>query len=280
MEEGMSTAGCETGLLLEQFPYIRIGNGPRNLLVIPGSQVDNTDPGFVVRQTYRVAFAPFAREHTLYIVNRLRNLPATYTYADMAADYVRVLHEIGPARVLGLSAGGMIAQHVALQAPELVEKLALVVAAARLSEEGRRIGELLIALAEAGRWADVEAELASGLFTRRTSQRLIRGIVRAAGKLFVSPPQYGQDFVTTMRAALDFDSRPLLPRLRVPTLVLGGSVDLYFPRPLLQEIADLIPDATLRIYEGAGHGLVKMQKRRFEDDVLAFLARSPVASAA
>jgi pimeloyl-ACP methyl ester carboxylesterase len=50
-----------------------------------------------------------------------------YTSEDMAADYVHVLHAIGPSRVMGLSAGGLIAQHVALQAPALVEKLALVV---------------------------------------------------------------------------------------------------------------------------------------------------------
>ena len=270
----MAPAAFEMGLLLDAFPYIRIGNGPHNLLVVPGTQVDNVDPGFVVKQTYRAAFAALARDHTLYLVNRKRNLPPHYTNADMAADYVRVLQEIGPARVLGLSAGGMIAQEIALQAPELVEKLALVVAAARLSDEGRRFAELLIALAEAGRWVDIEAELATGLFVGRTSRRVMHGITRTVGKLVVSPPQYGHDFITTMRADLAFDSRPMLPALRVPTLVLGGSLDPFFPAPLLRETAELIPNATLRIYEGAGHGLVKMQKRRFENNVLAFLAPS------
>ena len=270
----MAAEAFEMGLLLDAFPYIRIGSGPHNLLVIPGTQVDNVDPGWVVKQTYRAAFATLARGHTLYLVNRKRNLPPDYTGADMAADYVRVLREIGPARVLGLSGGGLIAQHVALQAPELVEKLALVVAAARLSDEGRRFAELLIALAEAERWVDIEAELAAGLFVGRGSQRVMRGLMRTVGKLFVSPPRYGHDFITTMRADLAFDSRPLLPALRVPTLVLGGSLDPFFPAPLLREAASLIPNATLRIYEGAGHGLVKMQKRRFENDVLAFLAPS------
>ncbi len=155
-----------------------------------------------------------------------------------------------------------------------MEKLALVVAAARLSDEGRRFAELLIALAEAGRWVDIEAELAAGLFVGRTSRRVMHGIMQTAGKLFVSPPQYGHDFITTLRADLAFDSRPLLPTLRVPTLVLGGSLDPFFPAPLLRETAELIPNATLRIYEGAGHGLVKMQKCRFENDVLAFLVPS------
>src|SRR3712207_1493692 len=113
MEETMATSTFETGLLLGEYPFIRIGDGSHNLLFVPGTQVDNVDPGFVVKQTYRAAFANFARDHTLYIVNRKRNLPSTYTNADVAADYVQVLREIGPSRVMGLSAGGMIAQHIA-----------------------------------------------------------------------------------------------------------------------------------------------------------------------
>ncbi len=90
----MATTTWETGLLLGEFPYIRIGNVPHNLLVVPGTQVDNVDPGFIVGKTYRAAYATFARNHTLYLVNRKRDLPPTYTSEDMAADYVRVLHEI------------------------------------------------------------------------------------------------------------------------------------------------------------------------------------------
>lgn len=271
----MATATWEMGLLLHEFPYIRMGNGPHTMLVIPGTQVDNVDPGFIVKNTYQAAYANFSRDHTLYLVNRKRDLPATYTSEDMAADYVRVLHEIGPARVMGLSAGGLMAQHVALQAPEFVQKLALVVTAARLSDDGRRFAERLIALAEGGRWVDIEAELAAGLFVNARSQRIMRRIMGIVGKAFVSPPRYGHDFITTLRADLNFDSRPLLPTLRVPTLILGGSMDVFFPAPLLREIADLLPNATLKIYQGAGHGLVKMQKRRFETDVLQFF--DPVA---
>lgn len=35
--------------------------------------------------------------------------------------------------------------------------------------------------------------------------------------------------------------------------------------------AERIPDATLRLYDGVGHPVSKTHKRRFEEDVLAFL---------
>ena len=47
--------------------------------------------------------------------------------------------------------------------------------------------------------------------------------------------------------------------------------DFFFPEPILRETAERIPDATLRLYDGVGHPVGKTHKRRFEDDVLAFL---------
>jgi hypothetical protein len=52
-----------------------------------------------------------------------------------------------------------------------------VVAAARLSNDGRHFAELLIALAEAGRWVDIEAELGAGLSTGAPSQRVMRHVM-------------------------------------------------------------------------------------------------------
>ncbi len=63
-----------------------------------------------------------------------------------------------------------------------------------------------------------------------------------------------------------------------PTLIIGGSKDPFFSESLLRETAQKIPGATLRVYEGVGHGVPKERKRRYEDDALAFLSerRIPV----
>jgi hypothetical protein len=39
----------------------------------------------------------------------------------------------------------------------------------------------------------------------------------------------------------------------------------------LRETAEKIPGGTLRVYEGVGHGVPKERKRRYEDDVIAFI---------
>lgn len=49
------------------------------------------------------------------------------------------------------------------------------------------------------------------------------------------------------------DSRPTLPAIRVPALVLVGRQDGRTPLPLSQEIAAAIPGARLTVIENAGH---------------------------
>jgi pimeloyl-ACP methyl ester carboxylesterase len=62
-----------------------------------------------------------------------------------------------------------------------------------------------------------------------------------------------------------------LAEISAPTLIIGGSEDPFFSESLLRETAERIPNATLRVYEGVGHGVPKERKRRYESDVLAFL---------
>jgi pimeloyl-ACP methyl ester carboxylesterase len=54
--------------------------------------------------------------------------PAAYTMADCAADALALLDTVGweSARVLGISFGGMVAQELAVTAPDRVERLALL----------------------------------------------------------------------------------------------------------------------------------------------------------
>jgi predicted dienelactone hydrolase len=57
-----------------------------------------------------------------------------------------------------------------------------------------------------------------------------------------------------------------LSKIRVPTLVLSGSADVIAPPAQGRRIAELIPDARLELFKGAGHML--MLERTDEVDAL------------
>jgi hypothetical protein len=61
---------------------------------------------------------------------------------------------------------------------------------------------------------------------------------------------FEHDFAVEADAALGFDSREALPRIRVPVLLVNGDRDRYFSRDLIEETAELIPDRTVVWYPG------------------------------
>ena len=263
---------AQTGTFLGTFPYVRLGNGPQNLVILPGLTLENEPPNRFAAWTYRLGFGRFARDHTVYVINRRRGMPQGYTTQDMASDYARVMEsELGPSHVMGFSTGGAIAQYVALDHPELVGNLILIVSASRLSEEGRETCERWRTLARERRWRELRADMASATVSGETNKRLARAFIRVFGRFVLKVPSDPRDFLTTLEADLGHDTTGRLSEISTPSLIIGGSEDPFFSESLLREIAAKIPDASLRLYKGVGHGIPKERKRRYEEDTLAFL---------
>jgi pimeloyl-ACP methyl ester carboxylesterase len=113
--------------------------------------------------------------------------------------------------------------------------------------------------------------MASVTVSNETNKRLMRAFVRVFGRLVFKVPSDPQDFLTTLDADLNHDTTGGLGGVSTPSLIVGGSEDPFFSEDLLRETAAKIPDATLRVYEGVGHGVPKERKRRYEEDTLAFI---------
>jgi pimeloyl-ACP methyl ester carboxylesterase len=265
-------AATETGTFLGEFPYVRLGSGPENMVILPGITLDNEPPNRFAAWTYRLGFGRFARDYTVYLINRRRGMPPGYSTRDMAQDYARVIEgELGTSHLMGFSTGGSIAQYVALDHPGALQSLVLVVSACRLSEEGRMICQRWQALAREGRWRELWADMASVTVSGETNKHLARAFVRVFGRLVFKVPSDRQDFLITLGADLNHDTTGRLGDISTPSLIIGGSEDPFFSEGLLRETAEKMPRCTLRVYEGVGHGVPKERKRRYEEDTLAFV---------
>lgn len=267
----MSTAAHPvSGLLGDRYPYVRFGAGPHALVILPGLTLDNPVPGPLTTRAYAHAFRRLTRTHTVHIIHRGYGLPAGATTRDIADEYASLLAgEVGPARVMGLSTGGLVAQHLAIAHPHLVERLVLVVTGARLSPRGRDICRRWRGLAGAGRWRRLRGDLAAIAFDGAGTQRL----ARLAGSLHGRAPSETEqaDFLATVDAVIDHDTGAALAGLATPTLLIGGAEDPFFPAPALRETAAAAPQMALRVYERTGHGLPKRHARRLTEDVFSFL---------
>jgi pimeloyl-ACP methyl ester carboxylesterase len=86
--------------------------------------------------------------------------------------------------------------------------------------------------------------------------------------VFARPQADPSDYVVTIEAEDEFDFRPRLNEIKVPTLVVGGAKDPFYSPVLFRETAAGIPDARLILYEKAGHGPAG---KRVAQDIRAFL---------
>jgi pimeloyl-ACP methyl ester carboxylesterase len=189
---------------------------------------------------------------------------------DMAAVARRLLAAAPEKFALaGLSMGGYIALEVMRQAPGRVTRLALLDTNARADTDGqRRSREREIALTKEGRFQDVcDARWEKSVHPDRLADPELRRIYDLMAE--ETGPEV---FVRQLRAIMSRrDSRPMLPAIRVPTLVLVGDEDRLTPPVQAQEMARLIPGAALIRVPACGHLSTLERPREVDGALVAWL---------
>jgi pimeloyl-ACP methyl ester carboxylesterase len=198
----------------------------------------------------------------LSLARRGLGLPidAPYTLSDMADDVVGLMDALDfeSAHLFGMSMGGMICQTVAMLHPTRVRSLASFASGA---------GDVLPLPAPGA----MKALLAPPADTRNQASENGLNFQRACGSTHfawsesASREIWGASFdrahdptgfARQLNAVLASGSRSAsLHRIRCPTLILHGLADPLIPPDAARKMADLIPDARLRLVVGLGHDL-------------------------
>jgi pimeloyl-ACP methyl ester carboxylesterase len=185
------------------------------------------------------------------------------TFEQMGANAVAFSRALGlnKADVLGFSIGGMVAQEITLQAPDLVRKLILVGTGPR-GDEGMasmtQVAQRIFGAAydpPENMWLAVlfspsEAAQAAG------KEFLTRKHLRQEGR----DPEVNDKVSPAQVEAMDKwglqkkGSYDYLKTIKQPTLVVNGSNDLIMPTINSFIMEQNIPDAQLVIYPGSNHG--------------------------
>jgi 3-oxoadipate enol-lactonase len=178
----------------------------------------------------------------------------SYSMADYAADALALMDHVGwsSARVLGVSFGGMVAQELAVTAPERVERLVL----ACTSPGGA--GGASYPLHEMHRLPPAEqARIGLELLDARGAsagpELLALAAEMAKRRAAIAPePGAEEGARRQLEARAGHDCWDRLPRLAMPVLIAAGRYDAMAPLANQRAMASRIPNAQLEIFEG-GH---------------------------
>lgn len=248
--------------------YVVFGRGQTPLVILPGlSDGLKTVKGqaFVLANYYK----QFAKNFTIYVFSRKNQLRQGYSTRDMARDQNHVMEKLGikNAYIMGVSQGGMIAQYLAIDYPEIVSKLIIGVSVSRQNETVQRVVNSWIQMAESNDYKTLMIDTMEKTFTNKQLKkyRVFYPIISRIGK----PKSYNR-FLIQADACIQHNAYNKLDKIKCPTLVIGGDSDNVVGKNSSEEIAERIKDSKLVIYEGLGHGAYE-ETKDFNQQVIGFL---------
>ncbi len=199
--------------------------------------------------------------------------PEPCTTARLAADALALLDHLSldSVDVLGFSLGGLVAQELAILAPDRIRSLVLVSTAARLPGRTRRVLDAWRRLLFAGVEADAfRREQFAWVFGSATLENdaLIDG---ALATLADAPAPSARGFAAQADACLAHDTRERASRIDTPTLVLAGEDDVLLPAAAAETLAGLLPRGRFERHPG-GHAFLTESTRVVAASVLRFLS--------
>jgi pimeloyl-ACP methyl ester carboxylesterase len=193
-----------------------------------------------------------------------------YSMPDFAADVIAFMDALQLPQIIliGHSMGSLIAQEVAIAAPERITGLVLLGSAANA---GNIVGisELQGFIADLS--DPVPEEFIREFQLSNAYQPLADDFLAQAVAESCKLPAYVWKKV--LAGLMDVDNTPRLDAIRAPTLLLWGDRDSYFPRSEQEALRKGIADATLKIYSDTGHSVHWERPKETAADLGAFIAR-------
>jgi len=174
----------------------------------------------------------------------------------------------GPVRLLGNGYGGFVALQMTLKHPELVSHLVLADAGSCFSEPGRATFRGMAAGATAKGLEGI-ADVAMRRLFAPDFHAANPELVAERRAIFLKSQL--ETVVTACGALAEMDLRAELAAASMPVLVIVGAQDEATPPPMSEEVAALLPNASLNILEGLAHVPQLQAPERFVAATLPFL---------
>lgn len=184
-----------------------------------------------------------------------------YSMADYADDGAALMGALGwdRAHVVGISFGGMVAQHLALRHPGRVDRL--VLACTSSGGDGGASFDLL-SVADLARDDPERQRIVLPIMDTRndptTDPPTYAPLFDVIAPIMTAPPRNADDPASEMGARRQLEARAghdtwdRLAEITRPTFVVGGRYDGQAPPENLERLTARLPDATMQLFDG-GH---------------------------
>ena len=243
------------------------------VLLLHGLGADSTSWGYQVPLLSEAGFRPIVPDLPGFgkSIAGHKHWSIRLTASDVAKMTRQLIED--PVIAVGISMGGTVALQLALDFPQLVNRLVLISTFARLrpkrfDEMGFLVGRFVIAHM---RGKEYQAGLvARRMFPRPEQENLRKELIHQI--LQSNEHVYRQ----AMQSLALFDVHKRLDEIKIPALVISGENDSTVPLANQVELANGIQGAKHVVIPDAGHALIVDQVARFNSELLSFIRTDQV----
>jgi aminoacrylate hydrolase len=202
------------------------------------------------------------------------------TIERMARDVLALMDALGirKAHVIGHSAGGAVAQVLAIEHPQRCASIVIAASWTKADAYFRRLfslrKEILTRLGPASYVQTNTLLLYPASYIARNNEKLRQ--IEAYNLAHFAPVEH---MIARIDAILAFDRSADLGRIRTPALVMATQDDLVTPAYFSEELARRIPGAEAKFFPQGGHYFTQVLPREFIQALQPFLAAHTPAEA-
>ena len=265
----MHIKNYELRILGNCYDAISFGSGSQNLVLVPGlGDGMATVKGKALMGS--ILYSRFARKYRVTVISRKRQLIPQDDTRSMAKELAYCMEALGIAKahVVGVSQGGMIAQHLAADRPDLIDRLVLVSTVPKANDMIVRNIDRWIGLARKGSFTGLMIDTTEKAHPEKKLKKL------RPFYTYMSAPLRKMDvdrFCIMAKACATHDATDRLDQITAPTLIIGGGVDRTLGAEGSHLLHRYIGGSRLKIYPDLSHAVYE-DSPDFPRTVLAFLA--------
>lgn len=252
----------------DRYDAVSFGSGKQDLVMIPGlGDGITTVKGKALLGS--VLYRRYGKKYRVTIISRKDALESSATTETMAKDQYYAMQALGiqKAHVIGVSMGGMIAQHLAADYPDMVDKLILVVTAPQCGDTAIENIQRWISFAQMKAYLGLMIDITEKAHPEKYLKKL-RSLYpymgSAAKKMDISR------FCIQAEACKNHNALHKLEKIQAPALIIGGGQDRTLGEEGSHMLHRFIEGSRIKIYIDQGHALYEDEKD-FHNTCLAFL---------
>lgn len=252
-----------------EMDYFKFGRGEKTMVILPGISVQSVmGLADLVAEAYDI----FSEAYTVYLFDRRKEIPATYSVTDMARDTAEALRALGLEEIdlMGASQGGMIAMKIASDNQDLIHKLVVCSSSSRIEATGWPIFEEWINLANEGNAEGLYLSFGEAVYPKDVFEQSKTALANASKTV---TKEELERFVIIAEGMKDFDITADLKKISCPVLVLGSMDDEVLGGEASFRIAEQLKDKkglVLHMYDGYGHAAYDTAPG-YKETILRFL---------